>query len=205
MTGDETATPRAGPEPAGGKPGIARHDESDGRERMRADLDRVWADGLLAQADSGSALARDLTAMADLHLPLPAEIDRALGRVEAEAGISEQKIEEMLSLDRMGDITVAGMRLNELLDRSGAGAQEREMLRRGLVFLKRQMYAEAAEWWTLHCPASEGANSRLFLLLTLLLALTHRLSGNERLAAAALERAKSMGRFVHDSRTNTEK
>ena len=193
MIADEGGTPGAGPEPAGAKPGVARRGEMDGRERMRADLHRVWADGLLSQVDAGSALARDFQAMAELHLPLPAEIDQALGRVEAEAGISAEKIEEMLSLDRVGDITVAGLRLNELLDRSGEGVREREMLRRGLMFLKRQRYAEAAEWWSLHRPASVELNRRLYLLLTLLLALTHRLSGNESAAAAALERARATG------------
>jgi hypothetical protein len=161
---------------------------------MQADLDRIWTDGLLARVDTGSTLARDLQSMADLHLPLPAEIDLALSRIEAEAGISEQKIEEMLSLDRVGDITVEGLRLNELLDRSGTGAGEQEMLRRGLVFLKRKMYAEAAEWWTLHCPSSDGVNHRQYLLLTLLLALTHRLSGNEPLAAEALDQVRSIRR-----------
>jgi len=199
MNGDEAGTPGDLPQvgsPAA-KPGVARAGEGNGRQRMRADLDRIWTDGLLARVDTGSTLARDLQAMADLHLPLPAEIELALSRVEAEAGISEQRIEEMLSLDRVGDITVEGLRLNELLDRSGAETKEREMLRRGLVFLKQKMYAEAAEWWTLHCPSSDGVNHRQYLLLTLLLALTYRLSGNEPQATGALEQVRRIRRSDH--------
>ena len=157
--------------------------------RIRADLDRVWSDGLLAHTDAGAVLARDLEAAANLALPLPSEIDEALSRVEVKVATTQQEIEQLLSLDRVGDIAIEGMRLNELLDRGANGVEERAILRRGLLFLKRRMYVEASEWWILNRPKGDNTNSRLYLLLTLLLALTYRLSGDEALAQAAIEEA----------------
>jgi hypothetical protein len=176
------------------RPGPARAPAGETDARILSDLDRVWSDQLLARTDAGAALVRDLEASAILSLPLPSEIDQALSRTEAGAAISAQEIDQLLSIDRIGDIAVEGLRLNELLDRGTAGVEQRAMLKRGLLFLQRRMYAEAADWWMLH-RAADLANSRSHLLLTLLLALTHRLSGDEVAAQAALQDAKKSGLF----------
>ena len=158
--------------------------------RVQADLDRALSDKVLAYADQGAVLARDFEAAVDLSLPLPSEIDQALNRVQVRVATSEQEIEHLLSLDRVGDIAVSGMYLNQLLDRGASGAEERATLKRGLLFLKHKMYPQAAEWWTLNRPpANEKTKSRSYLLLTLLLVLTLRLAGDDSLAAAALEEA----------------
>ncbi|HXU32557.1 MAG TPA: hypothetical protein VN851_18475 [Thermoanaerobaculia bacterium] len=171
------------------KPGLARD------ARILADLDRAWSDQLLARVDAGAALARDLEASSLLSLPLPSEINQTLSRVEARIAFSAQEIDQLLSIDRIGEIAVEGMRLNELLDRGASGIEQRAMLKRGLLFLQRKMYTEAAEWWTLHRPAADLESDRAHLLLTLLLALTHRLSGNEVAARSALQDARQSRAF----------
>lgn len=158
--------------------------------RIRADLDRVFTENLLGQTDVGEALAKDM-AVANLSLPAPSEIDQVFNRLQVEAVPSRKEIEQLLSLDQIGDIAVEGMRLNELLDNGITGAEERKMIKRGIIFLKRKKYAEAAEWWLLNRPEDDLTNSRLHLLLTLFLTLTYKLSGNEMAANSSLLQARS--------------
>lgn len=161
--------------------------------KIRGDLDRLLTENLLAHADSGEAFALDLAA-ANLSLPSPSELDQALNRLQSQEP-SQEEIAQLLSLDNVGDITVDGMRLNELLDSGITSTEERKMLRRGMLFLKRKMYREAAEWWRLNRPDDELLNGRLHLLLTLFLVLTYKLAGDEAAAQAALNEARSSRLF----------
>jgi hypothetical protein len=136
-------------------------------------------DNLLARYDPGAALARDLEATANLALPSPSDIDGMLDRFGTDVVSSSEAVAELLSLDRIGEISVEGMRLNELLAGDAGAIEERKMLQPGLLFLRRRKYAEAVEWWTLHRNDRGADNSRAYLLLTLLLALTFRLAGDE--------------------------
>jgi hypothetical protein len=167
------------------KLGLARFEDG----RLQADLDRALTDKLLAQGDLGSALAQDFEAGARLMLPTLNDIDRTLMRAERPAHQSLQELESLLSLDLVGDISVEGMRLNELLMSGGASVHERSILKRGLVFLRRKMYLEAAEWWTLNRPKDALTNPRFYCLATLLLVFTYQLSGQAALAQGALEEA----------------
>jgi hypothetical protein len=163
--------------------------DNDTQAKIRGDLDRLFTEKLLAQRDSGEAFTRNLAA-ANLSLPSPSEIDQALNRLQSQEP-SREEVARLLSLDHIGDITVDGMRLNELLDNGIGGAEERKMLKHGILFLKRKMYAEAAEWWRLNRPENELINGRLYLLLTLFLVLTYKLAGNEAAAQSALQEARS--------------
>lgn len=185
MNKDDKTTPEAA-RPALGRIGT---DE----QKIRGDLDRLLTENLLAHADSGEAFALDLAA-ANLSLPSPSEIDQALNRLQSQEP-SQEEVAQLLSLDNVGDITVDGMRLNELLNSGITGAEERKMLRRGTLFLKRKMYREAAEWWRLNRPEDELLNGRLHLLLTLFLVLTYKLAGDEAAAQAALNEARSSRLF----------
>jgi hypothetical protein len=153
--------------------------------KIRGDLDRLFTEKAMARADSGEALARDM-ATAGLSLPSLADIDRALQTEEP----AEKDYAQLLALDDVDALSVDGMRLNELLDRGISGGEERQMVKRGLLFLKRRMYPEAAEWWLLNRPEDEIVNGRLHLLLTLFLVLTYKLAGDEAAAQVALGQAR---------------
>jgi len=167
------------------KLGLARLEEG----RLQADLERALTDKLLAQGDLGSALVQHFEDGAKLMLPTLNDIDRTLMRAERPVYQSPQELESLLSLDMIGDISVEGMRLNELLDSGSASVQERSILKRGLVFLRRKMYVEAAEWWTLNRPKDALTNPRFYCLATLLLAFTYQLSGQAALAQGAIQEA----------------
>lgn len=187
---DERAAADARPDESS-RPALARVSVNKENEaRIIADLDRVFTENLLSQTDVGGMLAKDLAA-ANMSLPALSEIDQVFNYMQAEAVPSRKEIEQLLSLDNIGDIAVEGMRLNELLDNGITGVEERKMLKRGITFLKRKMYAEAAEWWLLNRPEDDLTNSRLHLLLTLFLTLTYKLSGDEAAANASLFHAKS--------------
>jgi hypothetical protein len=161
----------------------------DNEARIQADLDRVLQEKLLARTDVGDALAKDLAA-ANMSLPTLSEIDQVLARLQTPEPTAAE-IERFLALDNIGDISLDGMRLNELLDKGATGITEQKMLRRGTLFLRREMYREAAEWWLLHRPHDELADSRLYLLMTLFLALTYKLSDQEEKFQAALAEARN--------------
>lgn len=172
------------------RPALARVSVGEDNDtKILADLDRVFTENLLSQTDVGDALAKDLVA-ANLSLPALAEIDQVFNSRLVERVPSRKEIEQLLSVDNIGDIAVDGMRLNDLLDTGITGTEERKMLKRGIIFLKRKMYAEAAEWWLLNRP-DDLINSRLHLLLTLFLTLTYKLSGDEATTNATLAQVKS--------------
>jgi hypothetical protein len=173
------------------RPALARgYVDKENETKIRADLDRVFTEHLLAQTDVGESLARDLAA-ADMTLPTLSEIDQVFNLMQVEAVPSSKEIERLLSLDSIGDITIEGMRLNELLDSGITSLEERKMLKRGILFLKRKMYPEAAEWWLLNRPEDDLTESRFHLLLTLFLALTYKLSGDDEAANSTLLHARS--------------
>lgn len=165
------------------KPGLARFEEG------QADLDRALTDKLLAQSDVGGALARDFEAGARMMLPTLSDIDHTLMQAEQPVYQSQQEIERLLSIDSVGDIAVQGIRLNELLAGGNTSIQERSIMKRGLLFLRRKMYAEAAEWWTLNRPKAALENPRFYCLTTLLLAFTYQLSGQTALAESTVQEA----------------
>lgn len=189
MNKDDKTTPEAADEAA--RPALGRLGTDE--QKIRGDMDRLLTETLLAHADSGEAFALDLAA-ANLSLPSPSELDQALNRLQSQEP-SQEEVAQLLSLDNVGDITVDGMRLNELLDSGITGTEERKMLRRGMLFLKRKMYREAAEWWRLNRPEDELLNGRLHLLLTLFLVLTYKLAGDEATAQAALNEARGSRLF----------
>ena len=136
----------------------------------------------LAHAEPLSLLTRALEQ--DLAGPLaPAELEAALARGADAAAPSVGQLEGLLALADTGSAAVEldGITLGALLDRDAAVAT---ILRRGLAFLKRGKFAEAAEWWSLHRSQLDPTKQRLDLLLLLLEAFTHTLAGDHARAAA---------------------
>lgn len=169
--------------------GLARFDRTE--DRLQADMERALTDKLLAQTDVGSEIMRDLEVSASLSLPTLADIERSLSP-EVKTPESREEIEGLLSLEKVGDISIEGMRLNDLLGRAGgASLEERSILKRGLLFLKRRMYPEALEWWTLNRPKDFIEKNHFYCLLTLLMGLTYRLSGDDESASAMAQEARA--------------
>lgn len=162
---------------------LARLPDDQAECRLQADLDRAFMDKVMASADRGSALARDLESSAALGLPTFSDVEEKLKDVVAVANTPPP--EDLLELDRLGDLTVEGVRLNELLSRGDASIEERKVLKSGLLFMRRKRYGEAAEWWSLNRPKEQTSNRRFYCLVTLLLALTYELRGDADRARAA--------------------
>lgn len=138
-------------------------------------LDRIVTENLLARSDAGieDLLARDLAG------PLsPGDLRDALVRVDAKNDPSLADLENSLALESA--IAVDGITLAELIDKSGT---DLKIIKRGLLFLKKGMFAEALEWWTLQREALSPSQDRLGLLLLLMEGFTHRLAGDKRRAA----------------------
>jgi len=173
------------------KPGKAGLSRADDDVRLQAELDRMMSDGLMAQADPGTALARDFETATSIALPTFGEIETIVnqGIAAPDAVQASSQMRDALNLDNLGDLTVEGVRLNELLDRGGASAEERGILRTGLQFMRFRKYREAAEWWMLNRPKDHITEARFHCLLTLLLALTYEWSGDINRAAGAKEEA----------------
>ena len=152
-----------------GLAGLARTPGNDDR------LDRIVTENLLARSDAGieDLLARDLAG------PLsPGDLRDALVRVDARNDPSLADLENSLALESA--IAVDGITLAELIDKSGT---DLKIIKRGLLFLKKGMFAEALEWWTLNRENLSPSQDRFGLLLLLMEGFTHRLAGDHRRAA----------------------
>ncbi len=141
-------------------------------------------DGLARMAGIESLMARsdgnieDLLAR-DLAGPLsPGDLRDALVRVDARTDPTVAELENSLTLESA--LRLDGISLAELVDKSG---DDMKIIKRGLTFLRKKMFAEALEWWTLHREKLDPSKERLGLLLLLMEGFTHRLAGDNRRAA----------------------
>lgn len=152
-----------------GLAGLSRMPGNDDR------LDRIVTENLLARSDAGieDLLARDLAG------PLsPGDLRDALVRVDQRNDPSLADLESSLALESA--IAVDGITLAELIDKGGT---DLKIIKRGLLFLKKGMFSEALEWWTLQRENLSPSQDRLGLLLLLMEGFTHRLAGDHRRAA----------------------
>lgn len=141
-------------------------------------------DGLVRMAGVESLMARsdarieDLLAR-DLAGPLsPGDLRDALVRVDARTDPTVAELEGSLTLDSA--LALDGITLADLVDKNG---DDMKIIKRGLTFLRKRMFAEALEWWSLHRDKLEPSKERLALLLLLMEGFTHRLAGDHRKAA----------------------
>jgi hypothetical protein len=149
---------------------------------MHDALVRDDTDALLPRTDD--LLTRELAEQLEEPLTL-AELKPMLVREEAQLP-SLDRLETLLTRDV--DAQLDGITLSSLLDR---GSSDTKILQRGLVFLRKQRYTEALEWWTLHRESLDATQERLFLLLLLMEAFTHELSGNQARAAKVREQIRA--------------
>jgi hypothetical protein len=139
----------------------------DGLARVaREDLERVRADALLAHQDSAAALTRDLYDLSSGALA-PSEIEGMLDRLEGDALPSLGDLEQLVAPGGSSTLTIEGVALGELLEH---GVDARELLRKGMVFLRNSRYHEGIEWWTLNRQrlGSQNAVDLLLLIMELL-------------------------------------
>jgi hypothetical protein len=139
-------------------------------------------DGMYSRTDD--FLTRELAEQLEAPLTL-AELTPMLVREEAKAPDLD-RLEAMLTRDV--DAQLDGITLSSLLDRKG---QDVKILQRGLVFLRKARWNEALEWWSLHREGLDETQERLALLLMLMEAFTHELSGNQARAAKMREQIRA--------------
>ncbi len=139
-------------------------------------------DGMVTRTDD--LLTRELAEQLEAPLTL-AELTPMLVREEAKLPDLD-RLEAMLTRDV--DAQLDGITLSSLLDRKG---QDAKILQRGLVFLRKQRWAEALEWWSLHREGLDETQERLGLLLMLMEAFTLDLAGDQARAAKMRERIRA--------------
>lgn len=139
-------------------------------------------DGMYSRTDD--LLTRELAEQLEAPLTL-AELTPMLAREEAKLPDLD-RLESLLTRDV--DAQLDGITLASLLDR---GASDTKILQRGLVFLRKQRWNEALEWWSLHREGLDATQERLSLLLLLMEAFTHDLSGNATRAAKVREQIRA--------------
>jgi hypothetical protein len=144
----------------------------------REDLERVRAEALLARQDSAAALTRDLCELSS-GAPSPSEIDGMLDRWEGAGLPSLTDLEQLVASGGSGTLAIEGVALGELLEH---GVDGRELLRKGMVFLRNGRHREALEWWTLNRQRLEDQNA-VDLLLLIMEMLTWMLMGDYKRAA----------------------
>lgn len=151
-----------------------------GLDRMvRADLDRIRMDSLLAGQDATDDLRRELEGAIELTLT-PSDLSGSLDKLEGGVLPSMSELEALVGGEGDLGLALEGNLLADLLD---SGPQNRAIIKRGLAFLKHGKNAEALEWWTLHRRGLDPATSGLHLLLLIMEALTRLWSGDEEAAA----------------------
>jgi hypothetical protein len=117
--------------------------------------------------------------------------------IEERSGASDlEQVNALLSLEQLSALSIRGVPLHALLQAGLESIEERAILKRGLAFLRRRKYAEAAEWWLLNRRKSHITKARLHCLLTLLLALTYEWSGDTARARSTTEEALQIFAFV---------
>lgn len=158
-------------------------------DKLHAELDRALSDKFLAQQDMGALLMREFEDGISLTLPLTSEIDKAM-QPESQLAPSAGEMHALLSLDDLGDISVQGIKLNELLSGNAITGEERALLKTGFLFLNLKRYTDAADWWILKRPSDPVPNQRIYCLLTLLLAFTYQLSGDTERAQEAVRETR---------------
>ena len=156
-----------------GLSGLARAPGPAGSEDRLARMAGV--ESLMARSDASieDLLARDLAG------PLsPGDLRDALVRVDARTDPTVAELEGSLTLDSA--LALDGITLAELVDKSG---DDMKIIKRGLTFLRKRMFSEALEWWSLHRDKLDPSKERLALLLLLMEGFTYRLAGDHRKAA----------------------
>lgn len=127
----------------------------------RESLALVRADALLDRQDSSASLTRDLCDLSSSALA-PAEIDGMLDRLEGDALPSLGDLERLIVSGGDNQFAIEGIALSEILDH---GVDARDLLRKGMLFLRNGRHREALEWWTLNRRRLESQNAVDLLLL----------------------------------------
>jgi hypothetical protein len=151
---------------------------------LDARLARMTLEGLMEREAMTAAITLD----AEIATPLaPSELQGAISRLNAASALTLDELEGALALDGKGTM-LEGIRLMDFLDRGGA---EFEILRKGIIFLRRKRYGPALEWWSLNRQRLRPDQGKVELLLLLMESYTHRLAGASEEAARTLARVRA--------------
>jgi hypothetical protein len=136
-------------------------------------LVRAKSSFLLERADSLDNLSEDIERQG-LTALTTADLQQAIVHIKEENSTSLQELENLLSISAE-QVSVEGIKLSGLLD---GAADDREILKKGLIFLKHGRYSEAVEWWSLNRQRVDSSRQRLKFLLLIMEAFTLSLSGD---------------------------
>lgn len=134
--------------------------------RETTSLDRA-EDETVARFVTGQQIDRG-TAMAVLQASQETSLDLGL---LAPSVPSVETLIAMVDSGSAAEVTLEKISLGSLF---GKG-REANIVHKGLLFLRRHLFAEALEWWTLHRQDS-ASNERFDLLLLLMEMYTHQLA-----------------------------
>ena len=164
---------------------LALSADSAGLDRaVRADLDKIRFDALLAHQDASTDLTRAIEDSVRAPLAV-AEISGVLDRLESPVFT---ELAGLLDSTEASGLQMEKHLLKELLN-EGAGGQA--ILKRGLTFVKHKRFKEAVEWWTLNRRNLDAATSRLHLFLLIMESLTHFWAGDHERAAATRDQVRA--------------
>ncbi len=137
-------------------------------------LARVMSKSLLEKADALDNFSSEIERITQNSLTT-ADIQEAITHINEVSTPNLVELEKMLSLDAQ-HVTLEGIKLSELLD---GKADDKDILRKGLLFLKHRKYAEAVEWWTINRQKLDTSRQRLQFVLLIMEAFTYILSGDK--------------------------
>lgn len=138
-----------------------------------ASVVRARSESLLERADALDNFSDELEQQGLAKLEAT-ELQNAITHIKDEHTASLEELENLLSVSEE-QVALEGIKLSELLEGKG---DDREILQRGLIFLKHRRYAEAVEWWSLNRQRLDATQQRLQFLLLIMEAFTHNLAGD---------------------------
>jgi len=155
--------------PSEERPGRLAHRQLGDLDRqVQLDLERLRQETKLAHSDAVEFLIQKMDTGED-RAPDPHE----LPGLSNELGITD--IQEILASHQVETPALAGDLVREVFQ---GGGRWRDVVRKGMIFLKHRRYREAAEWWCLQRRELGPTDQRLDLLFLLLEMFAARLTGD---------------------------
>lgn len=144
---------------------------------LQRDLDRVMSESRLVRSDAAADLMDDLDNN-EARLVGPDQIESMLDR-NTDVPTFDQ-LQACLEAGDSSALVFEGIQLSKLLEE---GIDIQDVIRKGFLFIRKNMMNEAAEWWTLQRSRLDRKDSGAHLLLLVLEMLTHLWTGDTQRAA----------------------
>lgn len=139
---------------------------------LTRDLDQIMSESMLVRTDATADLMDDLENN-ESRLVAPDQIESMLDR-NADIPTFEQ-LQNCLDRGDSAALVFEGIELSKLLE---VGVDVSDVIRKGFLFIKKNMLNEAVEWWTLQRNRLDRQDTGAHLLLLVMEMLTHMWQGN---------------------------